>query len=492
MAQKRVDFVIKEKGAAKVKKGFKGVDGAMSSAAKSAAMYAGAYIGVRGIINITKQAIEAFGIQEQAEKRLTVATGRNTDALLKQASALQQVTTFGDEMIIGVQASLAAFAESDDEIKRLTVATLDLASATGMDLKAAGDLIAKSYGSSTNALSRYGIEVTGVANSTERLDTLTGNIAARFEGQAAAAAETMAGAIAQANNAFGDLLETMGGFLAPDIIGISKWIKEVSENLNVMFQVSKKFTDQDSVNQLTQQYTNLKNGIVILEAELKKYTVSSKGYNDIQDMIVADTLKMRRVDKDREALIKLIGQALKELTVIEKDQVVVIEETTAAIEEQAGTMVNFAGIAASALGEAFDPDLGAGEAFKGFVIQFMSLLQGVILASEAVSTSLTFMFTGPVGIATAIAALATLEGAKALVRNVEFAATGADFVTNGPQLLMVGEAGREQVSVTPLEGPNINGPQGGVTVNFNGPITDREYVRGYIIPEIKEAVRLNA
>jgi hypothetical protein len=102
------------------------------------------------------------------------------------------------------------------------------------------------------------------------------------------------------------------------------------------------------------------------------------------------------------------------------------------------------------------------------------------------------MFTGPVGIAAAIAALASLEGAKALVRNVEFAATGADFVTDGPQLLMVGEAGREQVSVTPLEGPNINGPQGGVTVNFNGPITDREYVRGYIIPEIKEAVRLNA
>ena len=195
MATKKVDFVVKERGASRAKKGFEGVDRSIANAAKSAALYAAAYIGVRGIISITKQAIEAFGIQEQAEKRLGVATGRTTDALLKQASALQQVTEFGDEMIIGVQASLAAFADTDEEIKKLTVATLDLAAATGMDLRAAGDLIAKSFGSSTNALSRYGIEVTGVANSTERLDTLTGNIAARFEGQAAAAAETMAGKI---------------------------------------------------------------------------------------------------------------------------------------------------------------------------------------------------------------------------------------------------------------------------------------------------------
>jgi len=231
MAQKKVDFIVSEKGTAKAAGGFKKVDGAIASAAKSAALYAAAYIGVRGIINLTKQAIEAFGIQEQAEKRLSVATGRNTDALLKQASALQQVTTFGDEMIIGVQASLAAFAESDDEIKKLTKATLDLASATGMDLKAAGDLIAKSYGSSTNALSRYGIEVTGVANSTERLTTLTENISARFEGQAAAAAETMAGKISQMKNAVGDAAEALGGAMSPAVIKIASAIKSLVEVL---------------------------------------------------------------------------------------------------------------------------------------------------------------------------------------------------------------------------------------------------------------------
>ncbi len=52
--------------------------------------------------------------------------------------------------------------------------------------------------------------------------------------------------------------------------------------------------------------------------------------------------------------------------------------------------------------------------------------------------------------------------AKELARKygISFAATGADFITSGPQLLMVGEnpGGREHVQVTPLSSPNINGP----------------------------------
>jgi hypothetical protein len=46
---------------------------------------------------------------------------------------------------------------------------------------------------------------------------------------------------------------------------------------------------------------------------------------------------------------------------------------------------------------------------------------------------------------------------------IRAAAKGDDFVTNGPQLMLVGEnsGGRERVQVTPLSSPNINGPKGG-------------------------------
>ena len=64
--------------------------------------------------------------------------------------------------------------------------------------------------------------------------------------------------------------------------------------------------------------------------------------------------------------------------------------------------------------------------------------------------------------------LFTMQGIQLAAINK--AETGANFVTNGPRLMMVGDnaGGREQVSVTPIGTPNANGPQGGnVTADFS-------------------------
>ncbi|MBT7081563.1 MAG: hypothetical protein HN929_08880, partial [Chloroflexi bacterium] len=221
-------IIVKQTGAEKTSKQIGKVDKSITGLASSALAYAAA---AGAVLAVLKKTIDAYGIQEQAEKRLEVALGRNIDSLKKQASALQQLTTFGDEAILGVQASIAAFTDNEEAIKLATKATLDMAAATGMDLKAAGDLVAKSLGSSTNALSRYGIEVTGAVGSTERLDTLVGNIADKFEGQAAAAADTMAGQMTQAKNAMGDAAEVIGQALSPAIITLAQGLKRGTELL---------------------------------------------------------------------------------------------------------------------------------------------------------------------------------------------------------------------------------------------------------------------
>ena len=72
-------------------------------------------------------------------------------------------------------------------------------------------------------------------------------------------------------------------------------------------------------------------------------------------------------------------------------------------------------------------------------------------------------------------------------------ATGGDFVTSGPQMIMVGDnpGGRERVQVSPLSSPNINGPGGGgVTVNIQGGIVDESYVSNELIPAINKATSL--
>ena len=85
----------------------------------------------------------------------------------------------------------------------------------GMDLKSAGDLIAKTLGSSTNAMSRYGVEVKGAVGSTERIESLTNNVAKLFGGQAAAQAQTYAGSVQQLKNQLGDMGEQIGRIVIP-------------------------------------------------------------------------------------------------------------------------------------------------------------------------------------------------------------------------------------------------------------------------------------
>ena len=63
------------------------------------------------------------------------------------------------------------------------------------------------------------------------------------------------------------------------------------------------------------------------------------------------------------------------------------------------------------------------------------------------------------------------------------AATGADFITSGPQTMIVGDnpGGRERVQVTPIGSPNLYGPGGGegVVININAPVygVDDLYVK---------------
>ena len=96
--------------------------------------------------------------------------------------------------------------------------------------------------------------------------------------------------------------------------------------------------------------------------------------------------------------------------------------------------------------------------------------------------------------------IAAAAGAEALISEVfkknkiqEFA-TGADYVTSGPELIMVGDnpSGQERVQVTPLGGdPNINGPQGGgITLNISGNVMSDEFTEDIIVPRLQEALRL--
>ena len=171
----------------------------------------------RKVITMFTSMIAASNKQEDAINTLNQAlrnTGNFSEEaskdLQKYASAMQKVTKFGDEETLSAMSLIASFGIEGDELKALTTATLDLAQAKGFDLKSAADLVAKSVGSSTNALTRYGVEVTGAVGSTERTRTAVENMAKVFGGQATEAAKTFSGQTTQLANNMGDFAEQVG------------------------------------------------------------------------------------------------------------------------------------------------------------------------------------------------------------------------------------------------------------------------------------------
>jgi hypothetical protein len=514
MADKRLNIKIRTDGAKKAKGALGGVDNKMKSLAKSAMAAGAAFFAAQGLIRGFKAVIRLAGEQEQAEKRLEVALGKTSTALLNQATALQQMTTFGDEAIIGVQASIAAFVDSEEQIKLATEATLDMAVAMGMDLKGAGDLIAKTLGSSTNALSRYGITVEGAVGSTERLESLTQNVAKLFGGQAKAQAETMAGSLQQMENAVGDAGEAIGTLLSPvvidlakDVKGLAEWwgkwlheventkpataaesdqtkklseeIQELNTEINYRLNLLRnenllRIRAKDQNNTIIEQKNKEKLAIANLNAEIKKLSETKKYTEELEKASIDDSVKKAEkikteieltgqlVDKEQGlAIIKKEGSEAELKSKIEKQKLVVQELKQAALVQGS-----------------------AKDAMKAVVrAETMEAIAGYI---SSVLKSVPF----PANLILAAGGGALVSGL--IDKGLSSFAQGGDFVTSGPQMIAVGDnpGGRERVQVTPLSSPNIDGPQGGITVNISGGIIQDDYVRNELIPAINKAKAL--
>ena len=100
-------------------------------------------------------------------------------------------------------------------------------------------------------------------------------------------------------------------------------------------------------------------------------------------------------------------------------------------------------------------------------------------------------FVGPV--LAPIAAASAIAVGTANIQKIQSASTGADFITSGPQMLLVGDnpGQREKVEVTPLSSPNVSGPGGSnpINISFSGNVLSEDFIVEQAIPLIKENLR---
>jgi hypothetical protein len=536
MATQKVNIDIQTKGAKKSKDELSGLTGAINKVGKAAGIASAAYFGAKGLIAGFQRVIDLSATNDVVSRgfnNLAKSSNFSSQAFQKfqratdgTISSIELMTQANNAMLLGITDSEDQMAEMFDIAQRLASAlgkdtafgVESLVTGLGrqsklmldnlgimVDVEKANQDFAQSLGKTVEQLTDQEKKQAFVNATLDSARELVNNLG---EEQL-----TTNDSIARMSASFDDLSITLGNKLSPIFTslanGITKLIDSVDSGINKIDEFGEEI-----------------NGVLIDDktTEIEKFRESIRGLNEeellkFQENFVASNTLLFDNGKNVDIIIEKNKILLDSITKINEAQQAQNEK----IEELGGTIqitneirrsdldmdikkvasveiikkdmrdqINLSQNLASALQTAFDPDLGAGEAFKGFILQIMSSMQGVILASKAMSEALSFAFVPGAGVAGSVAALLALEAAKAGVRSIQFAETGFDGVVNSPTMFVTGESGAERVQVTPLQGPNINGPQGGggITVNISAPLVDETVVES-IIPAIEKAQRQN-
>jgi len=215
-------------------------------------------LGGYGMTQILRNSLAAYGEEEQAVAKLSGvlratgnAAGFTAEQLQEHASALQKMTTFGDEAILGAQSLLATFKEVKGEtFTQATQAILDLSAVMEQDLKSSALMVGKALQDPVRgitALRRAGVSFNEEQQKTIKNLAETGRLAEAQEmilaelksevgGVANAMSKTATGAMQQFKNAAGDVFEKLGQALAPAIVMLANLVSQAMPAISSAFE----------------------------------------------------------------------------------------------------------------------------------------------------------------------------------------------------------------------------------------------------------------
>nr|DAO21495.1 MAG TPA: tape measure protein [Caudoviricetes sp.] len=205
-----------------VEKGLGGMEKKLSSLGKSLSKSLTVPLTALGAV-----ALSNAETQIQAESRLMTALGGRADVqqrLLSQASEIQSRSVIGDEVIISQQAYLASLGRTEQEIKDMIEASVQLSSATGMSLESAVKNLAKTYGGLTGELGESIPQLKEMTAEQLKNGDAVKFVLNNYKGYAETAANNGLGAMKQLKNAWGDLLEQVGTAMMPFVTKVSRML----------------------------------------------------------------------------------------------------------------------------------------------------------------------------------------------------------------------------------------------------------------------------
>lgn len=232
-----------------------------------------------GLIDFSKQSVEAFAEQERANMRLQnamqnlgVFTKKAYEANLEFASSLQRTTTFSDDAIIEAEALLTTYGLYGDKLRNTVIAATDLATARHLDMNTAVLLLGKAFNGQTETLARYGLAINKTGDNARDFQQVLDSISTRMGGSAVRATDDLIGKAAQLKNAFGELKEAIGRELAPateSYISDLRTIADgITEYINRRHEANR--ADKTEIERLSEKRFNLLQTKQITDDQMKQ------------------------------------------------------------------------------------------------------------------------------------------------------------------------------------------------------------------------------
>jgi hypothetical protein len=353
---------IKEEGAATVEASLK----------RLALQVTGTVLSIKTITGALSKLVTATSEAQKAQAQLA-ATLKSTEGVSGQtqasinahAAALQRMTSFGDDAIIGAQSLLLMFDKIRNEtFPQATKTVLDLAQAMGMDLNSAAMLLGKALQSpeqAAAALTRAKIKLSkeqesliqkfmAVNDVAKAQGVILDAINQKVGGSAEAYRKTLGGALDALKEAWGDLFEVSEEKSA----GVVSAIESITETLP-------KLSDALNVSLLTFDVWigELVKGWSQLELKIAKFNLTMAEFNEkyaFLGMGLFDKSQFSaNIKKETERIAALEATLGGIDTVIEERLVKLGKALGGATEAATGTQVSPAGASgAMAADEAFD------------------------------------------------------------------------------------------------------------------------------------------
>ena len=245
-----------EKGIDSVKKKTKELDTQVeSSGKKMTASWVKVGVAVAGLTLAFKKLSEAYAVQLKAEIALQNAlriNARAGDASLNMwkeyASALQDVTLYGDEATLQQIALIKTMGLSDEQTKKVIETAMDYATAFGKDLPSAVRELTMTLSGQIGTIKRTIPAIGDYTKEQLQAGVVIDAVADKVRGQAQAIANTPWGKSQQLANSFGDEMERLG----KAVLDVSAESGALGMLSNVLSKIS------DGLDRATQRFQYLK------------------------------------------------------------------------------------------------------------------------------------------------------------------------------------------------------------------------------------------